>query len=80
MNIVVLCGGTSTEREISLISSEGICKALRSRGHRAVLIDVFLGYEHLDITSVFKNDYDMECYKCNYGVKFSNNVKEWLLI
>ena len=53
MNIVVLCGGTSTEREISLISSEGICKALRSRGHRAVLIDVFLGYEHLDITSVF---------------------------
>ncbi|MDE7307070.1 MAG: D-alanine--D-alanine ligase [Lachnospiraceae bacterium] len=60
MNIVVLCGGTSTEREISLISSEGICKALRSRGHRAVLIDVFLGYEHLDITSVFKNDYDME--------------------
>lgn len=27
-----------------------------------------------------KNDYDMECYKCNYGVKFSNNVKEWLLV
>ena len=38
MNIVVLCGGTSTEREISLISSEGICRALRSRGHQAVLM------------------------------------------
>jgi len=60
MNIVVLCGGTSTEREISLISSEGICRALRSRGHQAVLIDVFLGYENLDITSLFKKDYDME--------------------
>ena len=60
MNIVVLCGGTSTEREISLISSEGICRALRSRGHQAVLIDVFLGYENLDIASVFKDDYDME--------------------
>ena len=60
MNIVVLCGGTSTEREISLISSEGICRALRGRGHQAVLTDVFLGHENLDITSVFRDDYSME--------------------
>ena len=35
MNIVVLCGGTSTERDISLISSEGICKALNTKRHKA---------------------------------------------
>lgn len=60
MNIVVLCGGTSTEREISLISSEGICRALRSKGHQAVLIDVFLGHHDLDIRSVFRDDYNMD--------------------
>ena len=43
MNIVVLCGGTSTERDISLISSEGICKALNTKRHKAILLDVFLG-------------------------------------
>lgn len=76
MNIVVLCGGTSTEREISLISSEGICKALRSRGHQAVLIDVFLGYENLDITSIFKNDYDIE--KQLFSIKEKSSQIEML--
>lgn len=53
MNIIVLCGGTSTEREISLISSEGICKALQQKGHKAVLLDVFLGHEGLDTHHLF---------------------------
>ena len=30
MNIVVLAGGISTEREISIVSGTGICKALRN--------------------------------------------------
>ena len=38
MNIVVLCGGLSTERNISLISGTKICTALRRKGHRAVLV------------------------------------------
>ena len=41
MDIVVLAGGLSVERDVSLISGKGICKALQSRGHRAVLLDVF---------------------------------------
>ena len=43
MKIVVLAGGTSTEREISIVSGTGICKALRERGHQAILVDVYCG-------------------------------------
>ena len=46
MNIVVLCGGTSTEREVSLNSGSMVCDALRSIGHNAVLLDVFFGNEN----------------------------------
>lgn len=45
MNIVVLGGGISTERDVSLTSSRNIVKALRSAGENAVLLDVFMGYE-----------------------------------
>ena len=57
MNIVVLAGGLSVERDVSLSSGKGICKALRSRGHKAVLLDVFLGYEgELDLDTVFERE------------------------
>ena len=45
MKVVVLAGGISTERDVSLSSGSMICKALSGRGHRAVLLDVYLGYE-----------------------------------
>ncbi|MBP3296426.1 MAG: D-alanine--D-alanine ligase, partial [Lachnospiraceae bacterium] len=45
MKIVVLAGGTSTEREVSLISGTGIYRALKERGHQVVLLDVYLGYK-----------------------------------
>ena len=45
MNIVVLGGGISTERDVSLTSSRNIVKALRSVGENAVLLDVFMGYD-----------------------------------
>lgn len=45
MKIVVLAGGISTEREVSLVSGTGICRALRENGHRAILVDLFLGLE-----------------------------------
>jgi len=44
MKIVVLAGGISTEREVSLTSGTGIYKALKEKGHQAILVDVFLGY------------------------------------
>ena len=43
MKIVVLAGGLSTERDVSLTSGAGICRVLRERGHQAILLDVFLG-------------------------------------
>ena len=60
MNIVVLCGGTSTEREISIVSGTGVAKALREKGHRAVLLDVFFGNEELDLMDAFPEAYDVD--------------------
>ncbi len=44
MNIVVLAGGLSTERDVSFKSGDMVAKALRRGGHRVLLLDVFLGY------------------------------------
>ena len=45
MKIVVLAGGLSTERQVALTSGTGVCRALRERGHKAILVDMFLGLE-----------------------------------
>ena len=57
MNIVVLGGGISTERDVSLKSSQMIYKALKKNGHNAVLMDVYLGYEG-DCRDIFTKDID----------------------
>ena len=56
MKIVVLAGGLSTERDVSLASGAGICRTLRDRGHEALLLDVYLGlpYEADKLEEVFK--------------------------
>lgn len=38
-------GGISTERHVSLVSSASVCRALRSLGHQAVFVDIYLGLE-----------------------------------
>ena len=43
MKIVVLCGGLSNERDVSLSSGNGVANALRDRGHDVVLMDLFFG-------------------------------------
>ena len=55
MKIVVLAGGLSTERAVSLVTGNGICRALRERGHRAILVDLFLGLEEVpeDLEALF---------------------------
>ena len=45
MKIVVLAGGLSTERQVALTSGTGVCRALREKGHQAILVDMFLGLE-----------------------------------
>ena len=58
MKIVVLAGGISTERDVSLVSGMGIYKALKSKGHQVMLLDVFLGYANEDWKNVFEKDVD----------------------
>ena len=59
MRIVVLAGGTSTERDVSISSGLLVSAALREKGHEVVLLDVFTGYEQdiLDIDALFKSNY-----------------------
>ncbi len=58
MRIVVLAGGISPERDVSLSSGIGIYKALKERGHQVVLLDVFLGYEGDDVRGIFEKGDD----------------------
>ncbi len=44
MKIVVLTGGLSTERDVSLKTGEMVAGALRDNGHQALLLDAYLGY------------------------------------
>ena len=52
MKIVVLAGGTSTERTVSITSGTGICKALRQKGHQAILVDIFCGVENSKLEGI----------------------------
>lgn len=45
MKIVVLAGGLSPERNVSLSTGTMVTQALRGRGHKAALVDLFLGLE-----------------------------------
>lgn len=59
MNIVVLAGGNSTEREVSISSGQGVCQALRERNHKAILVDAYFGKESMD-GELFSEKYDTE--------------------
>lgn len=45
MNIAVLAGGYSPERNVSLSSGSLIASALRRKGHKVLLLDLYLGIE-----------------------------------
>ena len=60
MNIVVLCGGISNERDVSISSGTGVARALRARGHKVALVDLFLGVSGAigDFSSIFSGEND----------------------
>ncbi|MDO5345086.1 MAG: D-alanine--D-alanine ligase [Lachnospiraceae bacterium] len=60
MKIVVLAGGISTEREISIVSGTGVCKALRGKGHQAILVDVYCGDARKTAETAFSGSYDVD--------------------
>ena len=45
MKIVVLGGGVSTERHVALVTGTSVCRALRSLGHQAIFVDLYMGLE-----------------------------------
>lgn len=59
MNIIVLAGGISTERTVSISSGEQVCMALRRNGHRAVLLDVYFGTKKAADEQFFAKEYDV---------------------
>lgn len=58
MKVIVLAGGISTERDVSLSSGAMIYKALKEKGHQAVLLDVYLGYTGDDVDVIFEKEED----------------------
>ena len=74
MKIVVLAGGTSTERDVSIVSGTGICGALRQKGHQAILVDVFCGVEKVDWEDPFPQEYDVEAAAA-YMKGFNKNIE-----
>ena len=57
MKVVVLAGGISTEREVSIVTGTMVCKALLERGHNAILLDVYYG---IDDSDIFTKPYEIE--------------------
>lgn len=53
MNIVVLAGGLSPERDVSLVTGREVCAALRTNGHQVILMDVYIGREGSDVAEWF---------------------------
>ena len=56
MNIIVLAGGLSSERDVSFKTGSMVTKALRENGHKVIMMDVFMGYqeEEVDLSDIFE--------------------------
>ncbi len=44
MKIAVVCGGLSNERDVSITSGTCVARALREKGYKVVLVDLYYGY------------------------------------
>ena len=56
MNIIVLAGGLSPERNVSLSSGSLITSALRKKGHKVLMLDI---YEGISDDKIPQNAYDL---------------------
>lgn len=57
MKVLVLAGGTSTERDVSFVTGRNVYTAIKANGHKAIIIDPFMGYEN-DTEGIFDADID----------------------
>ncbi|MGE4483737.1 MAG: D-alanine--D-alanine ligase [Oscillospiraceae bacterium] len=78
MNIIVLCGGLSAERDVSLTSGTMAAKALRKLGHRAVLVDAFFGYTgtYNNPAEIFSAPYDDSVAKVGETVPDIESIRK----
>lgn len=78
MKIVVLAGGLSPERNVSLSSGSKVCQTLRERGHQAAFVDMYLGTDRApeslfdapipaELTRVARRTPDLEALKARRG-------------
>lgn len=64
MKVIVLAGGLSPEREVSLSSGSKIANALMEKGHEVLLLDLYLGIKEVtDFDSLFRKVEDQNPYQ-----------------
>ena len=65
VNIVVLAGGLSPERDVSLSSGVMACNAFLQLGHKAILLDLFFGLPGFDgdVNALFADAQPLPPYK-----------------
>lgn len=64
MKVIVLAGGLSPEREVSLSSGSKIANALMEKGHEVLLLDLYLGIKDVtDFSSLFRKVEDQNPYQ-----------------
>src|SRR3546814_3454906 len=61
LHIVVLMGGWSSEREVSLVSGAGVADALESLGHRVTRIDMRSEEHTSELQSLMRISYAVFC-------------------
>ncbi len=66
MKIIVLAGGLSPERDVSLASAALIANALIENGHDVMLLDLYLGENNPAIEPVYRNS--SSAYRFSYAV------------
>lgn len=58
MKIVVLAGGISSERDVSLNTGTKVYQALKGKEHQVIMLDVYLGYQGEDSATIFDKEYN----------------------
>jgi len=78
MNIAVLCGGLSPERDVSITSGVGIANGLKTKCHKVVLLDVYLGYtgEYDNVMDLFSGSGEDAVQKVGTALPNLDEIKD----
>ena len=65
--VLVVMGGFSAEREVSLVSGKGVAEALKSKGYNVVCHDLTNGFDFVDVLKKEKPDVVFNALHGNFG-------------